>query len=215
MTKEELSESYKKCKESDFIISVNRIKESRMKQYLILIRDLIVIVFSSLWKGIKELKNWRKQSNRARIMFFLVIVYIIHNFGLIGESYSVGVFTLWDVLYANFFFLLLIDVGYSLRSNKVFYNKKQKKIIRNVKSFTRYYFEDFEGDNCIHPKIFMQITKFEVEIIGNKITVNIEHHRPGILIGKQGIVINAYEEKLKNRFGQDIKIKIAECKIWN
>lgn len=49
----------------------------------------------------------------------------------------------------------------------------------------------------------------------NKIIIEIELHRPGLLIGKAGCFINGLEKYLINETKQNIKINIKECNIWN
>jgi len=46
-------------------------------------------------------------------------------------------------------------------------------------------------------------------------TIEIETHRPGILIGKAGHFINGLEEHLAEEFKEEnIKIDLRECKMW-
>ena len=58
------------------------------------------------------------------------------------------------------------------------------------------------------------ISKVVVFKQGDKVTVKIETHRPGILIGKGGVFIDGLIQRMKEETKQDIDISIKENLIW-
>lgn len=59
------------------------------------------------------------------------------------------------------------------------------------------------------------ITKVSVYETKNTLFVNIESHRPGLLIGKGGRTIDSLREWLEEEFKKEVKIRIEECQLWN
>lgn len=59
------------------------------------------------------------------------------------------------------------------------------------------------------------ITRIEAtKLKSGMVTVEIETHQPGLLIGKGGSFIDGLEKFLRDETGEDIKILIKECKMW-
>ncbi len=48
-----------------------------------------------------------------------------------------------------------------------------------------------------------------------KLIVEIETHRPEILIGMRGSLINELTEFLKKELNTDLEIKLKECQLWH
>lgn len=49
----------------------------------------------------------------------------------------------------------------------------------------------------------------------DKVTVMIETHRPGVLIGKAGVFIDGLKEHLNKELKENIEIDLRECKLWH
>jgi len=60
----------------------------------------------------------------------------------------------------------------------------------------------------------MSITYVKTFKHGDKIIVEIETHRPGLLIGKAGHFIDGLNEYLEEQTKQNIKINLKESKLW-
>ena len=54
------------------------------------------------------------------------------------------------------------------------------------------------------------ITKIEIERSAKKVTVNVHAAKPGIIIGRQGVMIEDLKDVLKRKFNQNIEINIHE-----
>jgi ribosomal protein S3 len=59
------------------------------------------------------------------------------------------------------------------------------------------------------------ITQIKVYRKAGKITILIETHRPGLLIGKAGHFIDSLKEHLCEELKEDISISLKECKLWH
>lgn len=59
------------------------------------------------------------------------------------------------------------------------------------------------------------ITKIKAFKKKDKITVMIETHRPGLLIGKAGAFIDGLKQHLNKELNENIEIRLEECKIWH
>tara|TARA_B110001452_G_scaffold42572_1_gene32639 strand:- start:17 stop:361 length:345 start_codon:yes stop_codon:yes gene_type:complete len=49
----------------------------------------------------------------------------------------------------------------------------------------------------------------------DKTIVQIETHRPGLLIGKAGVFIDGLKQYLKEELNENIEIDLRECKMWH
>lgn len=49
----------------------------------------------------------------------------------------------------------------------------------------------------------------------NKIIIEIETHRPGMLIGKSGVFINGLRKYLEEETKENVEIDLRECKMWH
>ncbi len=59
------------------------------------------------------------------------------------------------------------------------------------------------------------ITQIKIFKKRDKVTVMIETHRVGPLIGKGCTFIDGLEQYLKEQLQEDIKIDLHECKMWH
>lgn len=50
---------------------------------------------------------------------------------------------------------------------------------------------------------------------GDTTIIEIETHRPGLLIGKAGVFIDGLQQELWERTKENIKIDLKECKLWH
>lgn len=100
----------------------------------------------------------------------------------------------------NLFYKLLLMVGFTIKVD----NKEVRKLIYD------YYFIIKEYTNILN-----YITKVEVSKSKKGVTILIESHRPGLLIGKGGKNINELKEFLFKEFNRkDIYVDLKECKLW-
>lgn len=54
------------------------------------------------------------------------------------------------------------------------------------------------------------ITRVEIERSANKVTVNVSAAKPGLIIGRQGVMIEDLKDFLRKKFNQNIHINIQE-----
>ena len=100
----------------------------------------------------------------------------------------------------NLFYKLLLMIGFTIKVD----NKEVRKLIYD------YYFIIKEYTNILN-----YITKVEVSKSKKGVTILIESHRPGLLIGKGGKDINGFKEFLiKELKRNDVSIDLKECKLW-
>lgn len=100
----------------------------------------------------------------------------------------------------NLFYKLLLMIGFTIKVD----NKEVRKLIYD------YYFIINEYTN-----ILSYVTKVEVSKSKKGVTILIESHRPGLLIGKGGKDINGFKEFLiKELKRNDVSIDLKECKLW-
>lgn len=60
------------------------------------------------------------------------------------------------------------------------------------------------------------ITNIQVFYKGkNTLEVQVETHRPGLLIGKGGHFINKLTKVLQEELGYDVNVNLKECKLWS
>lgn len=80
-------------------------------------------------------------------------------------------------------------------------NKKYRRIINQHFRNTNYEYYD-------------TITNIKAFRTKDKIIVEIETHRPGILIGKAGIYFKELKNYLKDESLEDVELHIKECRLW-
>ena len=54
------------------------------------------------------------------------------------------------------------------------------------------------------------VTKVEIERSAKKVTVNVHAAKPGLIIGRQGVMIEDLKDHLKRKFGHNIEVNIHE-----
>lgn len=88
-------------------------------------------------------------------------------------------------------------------SSKWFASTKQK--------FAQYFHEDLELKKVIKSKLKKAgITSIEIERSAKKVSVIVKAAKPGLIIGRQGVVIEDLKAFLKKKFSRNIGITIVE-----
>jgi len=59
-----------------------------------------------------------------------------------------------------------------------------------------------------------QITQVKTFRQNNQVIVEIESHRPGLLIGKGGRFMDGLQKFIEEETNENIKLRIKECKLW-
>jgi ribosomal protein S3 len=59
-----------------------------------------------------------------------------------------------------------------------------------------------------------RIHLIQIEILKEKINIEITTGRPGILIGRKGALINKVKSNIQDHFEKEIKINIKEYDVW-
>lgn len=88
------------------------------------------------------------------------------------------------------------------------YNDDFQKIRAEVNAWSRNRERKFLNDWCIEAKL-KEPVGYDYDY-KNGFTIYTNH--PGILIGKAGILINKYRDRLKEEFSKDNNIKFVEIK---
>lgn len=81
-------------------------------------------------------------------------------------------------------------------------SKKYRRVIHQY-----FYWKEWGYETSI-----TQIKAFKKK---NKVTVMIETHRPGLLIGKAGVFIDGLKKHLNKELNENIDIDLKECKLWH
>lgn len=82
------------------------------------------------------------------------------------------------------------------------------------KNFSANLIEDMKIRKYIKQKLFIAgVSKVEIERAANKVKVNVNTAKPGIVIGKGGTLIDALRKDLENMTGKNILINISEVKV--
>lgn len=81
----------------------------------------------------------------------------------------------------------------------------------NKHSFAKLFHQDLELKKLINGKLKnASITKIEIERSNNKIIVHVHAAKPGMIIGRQGVMIEDLKDLLKKKFNQNIDLNIHE-----
>ena len=84
----------------------------------------------------------------------------------------------------------------------------------NKKNFSEYLVEDFKIRKYVKKKLYIAgVSKIEIERAANKIKVNINTAKPGLVIGKGGAGIEDLRKELEKMTGKNVLINISEVKV--
>lgn len=145
-------------------------------------------------------------------------------FKIIANYYLVGVLCAIVFLFEFFYFPTIRDTPYMIFLyilfggtflgciGYVFYLSftKLKKV--DTKQFRREIYHYFRRTEWGYETT---ITNIKVYQTMKNVVVEIETHRPGILIGKAGHYINGLTKWLQEEIDPTVKVDIKECKLWH
>lgn len=84
----------------------------------------------------------------------------------------------------------------------------------NKKNFSEYLVEDFKIRKYVKKKLYIAgVSRIEIERAANKIKVNINTAKPGLVIGKGGAGIEDLRKELEKMTGKNVLINISEVKV--
>lgn len=85
------------------------------------------------------------------------------------------------------------------------------KWFANHRDFAKMFHADLELKKVIGNRLKnAAVTKIEIERSAKKVTVHVHAAKPGLIIGRQGVMIEDLKEFLKKKFNQNIDINIHE-----
>jgi small subunit ribosomal protein S3 len=83
----------------------------------------------------------------------------------------------------------------------------------NSKNFSEFLVEDFKVRKYIKKKLYISgISRIEIERAANKIKVNVNTAKPGLVIGKGGAGIEELRKELEALTGKSVLINVSEIK---
>lgn len=81
------------------------------------------------------------------------------------------------------------------------------------KIYRKYMYQYFRYKDWAYETSITQVKVFKHK---NNTIIQIETHRPGVLIGKAGVFIDGLRNYLQEKCNdQTIKISLIECNLWN
>ena len=81
----------------------------------------------------------------------------------------------------------------------------------NKRDFSKLFLADIELRKAINERLATaDVTKVEIERSAKKVTVNIHAAKPGMIIGKGGMMIEDLKDFLKKKFNQNFDVNIHE-----
>jgi len=90
-------------------------------------------------------------------------------------------------------------------------NTWDSKWFANRRDFAKLFHADLELKKTINERLKnAAVTKIEIERSAKKVTVNVYAAKPGLIIGRQGVLIEDLKDFLKRKFNQNIDINIHE-----
>jgi len=90
-------------------------------------------------------------------------------------------------------------------------NTWDSKWFANKRDFAKLFHADLELKKIIHERLKnAAVTKIEIERSAKKVIVNVYAAKPGIIIGRQGVMIEDLKDFLKRKLNQNIEINIHE-----
>ena len=79
------------------------------------------------------------------------------------------------------------------------------------RNFAKLFHADLELKKIVRERLKnAAVTKIEIERSAKKVTLNVHAAKPGIIIGRQGVMIKDFKDFLKRKFGQNIEVNIHE-----
>lgn len=90
-------------------------------------------------------------------------------------------------------------------------NTWDSKWFANRRDFAKFLHADLELKKTIKERLKnAAVTKIEIERSAKKVTINVYAAKPGIIIGRQGVMIEDLKDFLKKKFNQNIDVNIHE-----
>jgi small subunit ribosomal protein S3 len=84
----------------------------------------------------------------------------------------------------------------------------------NDKSFSSYLVEDVKIRNFIKKKLYISgISRIEIDRAANKVKINVNTAKPGLVIGKGGQGIEELRKEVEKLTGKSVLINITEIKV--
>lgn len=84
----------------------------------------------------------------------------------------------------------------------------------NDKNFSTNLIEDMKVRKYIKTKLFIAgVSRIEIERAANKVKINVNTAKPGIVIGKGGTLIEVMRKELESLTGKSVLINISEVKV--
>jgi small subunit ribosomal protein S3 len=90
-------------------------------------------------------------------------------------------------------------------------NTWDSKWFATKRDFSKLLHADLELKKIIRERLKnAAVTKIEIERSAKKVTLNVYAAKPGLIIGRQGVMIEDLKEFLRKKFGQNIDVNIHE-----
>jgi small subunit ribosomal protein S3 len=90
-------------------------------------------------------------------------------------------------------------------------NTWDSKWFATKRDFSKLLHADLELKKIIRERLKnAAVTKIEIERSAKKVTLNVHAAKPGIIIGRQGVMIEDLKDFLRKKFGQNIDVNIHE-----
>lgn len=90
-------------------------------------------------------------------------------------------------------------------------NSWDSKWFANQRNFAKLFHADLELKKVIRERLKnAAVTKIEIERSAKKVAVKVYAAKPGLIIGRQGVMIEDLKDFLKRRFDQNIEVTILE-----
>ena len=90
-------------------------------------------------------------------------------------------------------------------------NTWDSKWFATKRDFSKLLHADLELKKIIRERLKnAAVTKIEIERSAKKVTLNVHAAKPGLIIGRQGVMIEDLKDFLRKKFGQNIDVNIHE-----
>lgn len=81
----------------------------------------------------------------------------------------------------------------------------------NSRDFAKLFHEDLELKKLVRKKLENAgVVKIEIERFAKKVTMNVYAAKPGLVIGRQGVIMEDLKDLLKRKFNLNVDIKVQE-----